>query len=161
MIEFVKGDIFESHCFAAVNPVNCVGVMGAGLAFQFKKRYPQMFNEYKKRCDNMEMKVGRNYFWMNPKALQSHIRCTDYGEFANIICFPTKYHWKDDSQIEWIKAGLLDLYNYVKVNYGHGCSIAIPKIGCGLGNLDWERDVKPEIIRILGKLEHIDIKVYE
>jgi hypothetical protein len=47
------------------------------------------------------------------------------------------------------------------VNYGHGCSIAIPKIGCGLGNLDWERDVKPEIIRILGKLENIDIKVYE
>ena len=51
MIEFVKGDIFESHCFAAVNPVNCVGVMGAGLAKQFKERYPQMFKEYKKRCD--------------------------------------------------------------------------------------------------------------
>ena len=99
MIEFVKGDIFESHCFAAVNPVNCIGVMGAGLAFQFKKRYPQMFNEYKKRCDNMEMKVGRNYIWMNPKALQSHMRCTDYGEFANIICFPTKYHWKDDTPL--------------------------------------------------------------
>ena len=60
MIEFVKGDIFESHCFAAVNPVNCVGVMGAGLAKQFKERYPQMFKDYKKRCDYNEMKIGRN-----------------------------------------------------------------------------------------------------
>lgn len=160
MIEFVKGDIFESHCFAAVNPVNCVGVMGAGLAKQFKERYPNMFEAYKKYCSSGKMKLGRNYIWMNPNGLRSDRRCIDYGEFVDIICMPTKYHWKDNSQIEWIKAGLLDLYNYVKVNYGHGCSIAIPKIGCGLGGLNWENDVKPLIEKIFENL-NITIKVYE
>lgn len=160
MIEYVKGDIFESHCFAAVNPVNCVGVMGAGLAKQFKERYPNMFEAYKKYCSSGEMKLGRNFVWLNPEALRSDRRCTDYGEFANIFCFPTKYRWKDQSQIEWVKAGLIDLYNYVKVNFGKGCSLAIPKIGCGLGGLNWENDVKPLIEKIFGNL-NIAIKVYE
>lgn len=159
MIEYVTGNIFDSGCFAAINPVNCVGVMGAGLAKQFKERYPEMFERYREECSSKNIKLGRNYVWTNPNAFRSDIRCTDYGEFAEIICMPTKNHWKDSSDLEWIILALQDLREYITVNYGPGCSIAIPKIGCGLGGLDWETQVMPEIERYLGDLGH-NIKVY-
>lgn len=159
MIEYVTGDIFDSGCFAAINPINCVGVMGAGLAKQFKERYPEMFNQYREECSSKKIKLGRNYFWINPNAFRSDIRCTDYGEFAEIICMPTKNHWKDSSDLNWIILALQDLREYITVNYAPSCSIAIPKIGSGLGGLNWETQVKPEIERYLGDLEN-DIKVY-
>jgi O-acetyl-ADP-ribose deacetylase (regulator of RNase III) len=159
MIEYVTGNIFNSGCFAAINPVNCVGVMGAGLAKQFKEKYPKMFNRYREECSSEKMKLGRNYFWINPNSLQSNTRCTDYGEFAEIICMPTKNHWKDSSELNWIILALQDLREHVIVNYAPSCSIAIPKIGCGLGGLNWETQVKPEIEKYLGDLEH-NIKVY-
>lgn len=159
MIEYVTGNIFDSGCFAAINPVNCVGVMGAGLAKQFKERYPEMFNRYQEECNSEKIKLGQNYFWINPNALRSDIRCTDYGEFAEIICIPTKNHWKDSSDLNWIILALQDLRDYITINYAPSCSIAIPKIGCGLGGLNWETQVKPEIEKYLGDLEH-NIKVY-
>ena len=159
MIEYVTGNIFNSGCFAAINPVNCVGVMGAGLAKQFKEKYPEMFKQYKEDCMSKKITLGQNYIWINPNSFRSDIRCTDYGEFAEIICMPTKNHWKDSSELSWIILALQDLRNYITINYGSGCSIAIPKIGCGLGGLNWEFQVKPEIEKYLGDLE-INIKVY-
>jgi O-acetyl-ADP-ribose deacetylase (regulator of RNase III) len=68
MIEFVKkGDIFESDCEAITNAVNCIGVMGAGLALQFKKKFPAMFKEYKKLCNSKHLRPGSMYIWKNPE----------------------------------------------------------------------------------------------
>lgn len=159
MIEYVTGNIFDSGCFTAINPVNCVGVMGAGLAKQFKDRYPEMFSWYQEKCSSEKIKLGQIDIWINPNAFRSDIRCTDYGEFAEIICMPTKNHWKDSSDLNWIILALQDLREYVTVNYAPSCSIAIPKIGCGLGGLNWETQVKPEIEKYLGDLEH-NIKVF-
>lgn len=133
--------------------------MGAGLAKQFKERYPEMFKQYKEGCSSEKIKLGQNYIWINPNAFRSDIRCTDYGEFAEIICMPTKNHWKDSSDLSWIILALQDIRDYITVNYAPSCSIAIPKIGCGLGGLNWENQVKPEIEKYLGDLEH-NIKVF-
>lgn len=111
------GDIFERHTQAIVNPVNCVGVMGAGLAKEFKYRYPEMFYAYRLKCRKKEIEVGRVWYWLN--------------SVPAIICFPTKYHWKNPSQISYIKLGLENLIN-TQPNFK---SISIPALGCGLGGL--------------------------
>ena len=157
MIEYVTGNIFDSGCFAAINPVNCVGVMGAGLAKQFKERYPEMFKKYKEECGSKRMHLGQNYIWTNPTSFYSNR--TNYNEFAEIICMPTKNHWKDSSDLSWIILALKNLRDYITINYSPSCSIAIPKIGCGLGGLNWETQVKPEIEKCLGDLEN-NIKIY-
>jgi O-acetyl-ADP-ribose deacetylase (regulator of RNase III) len=143
-IKFVRGDILESNCQALVNPVNCVGVMGAGLAKQFKLKYPAMFNQYKWECRDGSYKLGQVRHWY-------------LGGRKVIINFPTKYHWKDKSTIEDIRSGLLDLRKYIVEN--KITSVAIPKLGCGLGGLDW-KDVKLIIGLSLMKLE-CHIVVYE
>lgn len=128
MVKTLTGDIFESKAQALVNPVNCVGVMGAGLAKQFKEKFPEYFQSYAEFCKRGELK---------PSSVQAYVKLNRV-----IFSFATKGHWKDKSKIEDIIRGARTL--------AHGCdrmniaSIAIPKLGCGLGGLDWA-DVKPVI----------------
>jgi len=150
MITYIQnGDIFESSAQILVNPVNTVGVMGKGLALEFKKRYPDMFKTYKKICDEKEIEPGRLYICLG----KNHL----------ILLFPTKEHWKDSSKIEYIDDGLrtfcLELLPFLVEFAGRDIkSIAFPKLGCGNGGLDWE-DVKPVMERWLNDLP-IDVFIY-
>lgn len=147
MITFTKGDLFESHSEALVNPVNCVGVMGKGLALQFKQRFPENFRLYDAACVFREVKVGK-MFVTQP---------TDPSLPRWVINFPTKKHWSNPSKLEWIEDGLKDLRRFLieqKVQ-----SVAIPALGAGLGGLDW-KDVRKLIERELAGME-TEIMVYE
>ena len=122
MLELIeKGNIFNSSCEFLVNPVNCVGVMGKGLALEFKNKYPLNFEIYKKACDNASFNIGNLL-----------IVPVD-NKF--IVNFPTKKHWRNKSDLEFIKIGLEELK--VAINDFNIKSIALPKLGCGLGGLDW------------------------
>src|ERR1044072_5637709 len=120
-------DLFQSGSDVIVNPVNCVGAMGAGLALEFRKRYPDMFNDYLIRCRRHEVKLGEPYLYRDVKGI-------------GILNFPTKGHWKDNSQLEDIYNGVTYLVqNYKEMGIK---SIAVPALGCGKGQLDWA-DVHP------------------
>lgn len=143
MITYVRGDIFNSQVQTIVNPVNTVGVMGSGLALEFKKRYPKMFQSYKKVCDNGLFAVGK-------------LMLCDESDYR-ILLFPTKEDWREPSRIEYIEKGLqhfVETYEARNIT-----SIAFPKLGCGKGGLDW-REIKPIMERYLGDLP-IPIIVYE
>ena len=136
--------MFESDADALVNTVNTVGVMGAGVALAFKKQYPKNFSEYKIACDNGELKTGS-------------ILVVKENDGKTIINFPTKQHWKNGSEYEYIESGLKALRN--ELDKGNIRSIAIPPLGCGLGGLQWTK-VKEMIEKELGSSETI-INVYE
>jgi O-acetyl-ADP-ribose deacetylase (regulator of RNase III) len=120
------GDIFLEEVEAIVNPVNCVGVMGKGLALQFKERFPENFNAYKEACKNTEVTIGKMHIYR-----YDHLAVNRY-----IVNFPTKRHWKDRSYINDIEEGLKDLQQVI--NRLNIKSIAIPALGCGLGGLPWK-----------------------
>ena len=146
--EFVNkgGSIFDSQMDALVNPVNTVGVMGAGLALIFKKSFPQNFIEYKKVCNSGELVPGKVHVW---RPITHNL----FEDSQIVVNFPTKKHWKDPSKIEYISDGLDDLARAIvdlEIE-----SIAIPKLGCGLGGLKWS-EVQP---LIKSKLEHLPIFV--
>ncbi len=142
MIEYVKGNIFDSPAQVIVNPVNTVGVMGKGLALEFKKKYPEMFSAYKKMCENKALTTGKLMLHFSP----------DHW----ILLFPTKEHWRNPSKIEYIENGLKKFVNtYAEKNI---TSIAFPKLGCGNGELDWAV-VKPLMEKYLKPLP-IDIYIY-
>lgn len=140
MIEFTNGDMFDVEADIRVNTVNCVGVMGAGVALAFKQRYPDMFKDYKRDCNDGIVKPGKMHVW---KSLS--------GDW--IVNFPTKRHWREDSRYEDIEAGLDDLRRYLD-SVGHK-TIALPALGCGNGGLDWGR--VSEMIR--EKLDGVDAHV--
>lgn len=116
-------NIFDSPAEALVNPVNCVGVMGTGLAHQFAKRYPKMYLEYRKACVSGELKPGKIHVYQGP-------------DYRYILNFPTKTHWREKSKLEYIEQGLEELENVLSDYLIY--SVAIPALGCGLGGLDWE-----------------------
>lgn len=125
MVEVVHGDIFDSGADALVNPVNCVGVMGKGLALEFKNRFPEMYEEYKDLCSKKVMTIGYIHVW---KGLRT------------VLNVPTKYHWRHSSNLEDIAHISRHLRTLAEEN--NLKSVAVPALGCGLGNLKWE-DVKP------------------
>lgn len=134
--------LFESNADVIVNTVNCVGVMGIGIAKTCKEMFPEMFLEYKKLCDNNQMKIGKLWFYdkSSPK----------------ILCFPTKLHWKNPSQYKYIESGLKDfvkIYEELNIN-----NIAFPMLGCGHGGLNKDI-VKNIIFEYLDKLD-IDVELY-
>ena len=142
MIRYVKGNIFNSQMETIVNPVNCVGVMGKGLALEYKKRYPALFLSYKSACARKLIIPGRVY--------------VSRQQDKKVLLFPTKDHWKDPSKYEYIDSGLSYFAkNYKDLNIQ---SCAFPRIGCGLGGLDWEK-VKSLLEKHLGDLD-IEIEVY-
>ncbi len=144
MVTFVKGDIFKSPAQVLTNTVNCVGVMGKGVALEFKNRYPQMFNDYKARCDQGNVKPGQPYLWED--------------DSAQVLNFPTKRNWRDNSLFQDVEDGLKHLassYEQMGIQ-----SIAMPALGCGLGGLKWS-EVQPLIVKHLGDLPDLDVYVYE
>jgi O-acetyl-ADP-ribose deacetylase (regulator of RNase III) len=124
-IEFKKGSIFDEKADALVNPVNCVGVMGNGLALRFRRRFPKNFTAYARACKYDQVRPGKLF-----------VHETGLETPRLIVNFPTKVHWKQDSRIEYISDGLLSLIWLIREREIK--SIAIPKLGCGLGGLKWE-----------------------
>lgn len=116
-------NIFDTKMDAIINPVNCVGVMGKGLALEFKNKYPENFLKYKKVCDNNELTIGKCF--------------TTFENGKYIVNFPTKNHWKNKSEYSYIEEGMLALIRHI--NHYNIKSISIPKLGCGLGGLEWNK----------------------
>lgn len=126
MIEYKTGDILKEHAEAIINKVNCVGVMGRGIALQFKKAYPDNFKAYAAACKRKEVQPGMMFVF-------------DTGRLLNpryIINFPTKRHWRGKSRMEDIESGLLALKEVIRQR--HIRTIAVPPLGSGLGGLDWQ-----------------------
>lgn len=145
-VTYISGSIFDSNAFCLVNPVNTVGVMGSGLALKFKQKYPSMFKTYKMHCENGALKPGILMFY-RPKSITQ----------PTILLFPTKLHWKNPSRIEYIDSGLRAFVQYYqdwKIT-----SIAFPKLGCGLGGLNWEHEVQPVMEKYLSILD-IPVEIY-
>ena len=148
MIELTQGDILQADAEALVNTVNCVGVMGRGIALQFKKVFPENFKRYKAACGRKELTPGKMFVH-------------DLNSICNpryIINFPTKRHWKGKSQMEDIEAGLQTLVAEVRKRDIH--SIAIPPLGCGLGGLCWT-DVRKRIEEAFKDLAGVRVLLYE
>lgn len=149
-IQVKKGDMFSERVEALVNTVNCVGVMGKGVALEFKNRWPANFRAYKKVCDSGSLKPGRMFVYDTKELFASE------GP-RYLVNFPTKAHWRSKSKIEYVENGLDALVDAI-VEYDIK-SIAIPPLGCGNGGLDWEV-VKPLILEKLGPLENVEIKLF-
>lgn len=146
MITYIQnGNIFDSNMQTLVNPVNCVGVMGKGLALEFKKRYPKVNSIYERDCERGEFLPGSvRYYQSDDKA---HL----------IACFATKNHWKERSSYSFIATGLVKIQWLI--SQGKIIELAIPAIGCGLGGLEWG-NVKAQIELYLSRYT-IPIEVYE
>ncbi|MBX9894247.1 MAG: macro domain-containing protein [Nitrosomonas sp.] len=148
MIEYKQGDILRENAEAIINTVNCVGVMGRGIALQFKKAFPQNFLAYAAACKKKEVQPGKMFVFetrllTNPRY---------------IINFPTKRHWRGASRMEDIDAGLKALVETI-LQYGIQ-SIAIPPLGSGLGGLDWT-EVKPRIEAALQPLTDLRVIIFD
>lgn len=148
MIELKQGDILRSDAEALVNTVNCVGVMGRGIALQFRKVFPDTYKFYKAACDKNELQPGK-------------MLVHDLNRLINpryVINFPTKRHWKGNSRMEDIEAGLQALVREVRRMDIH--SIAIPPLGCGLGGLNW-KEIRARIEEAFRDLTDIHVILYE
>lgn len=126
MINFVSGDFFDFDASIRVNTVNCVGVMGAGVALAFKKKYPDMYNDYVRTCKAGGFKPGQPQVWRNSDI---------FGNEIEIINFPTKNHWRRPSKYEYIEDGLVWLSNFLSTR--PNSTVTLPALGCGHGGLDW------------------------
>lgn len=140
-----NGDIFKSQCEALVNPVNIKGVMGKGLALAFKTKYPAHFANYQRACKSGKMATDKVLAYQEKNG-------------PMIICLATKDDWKDSSKIEYVSAGLDDLVKQIETLGIR--SVAIPKLGCGLGGLDWNK-VRPLIVEKMSTIDGIDVEIYE
>lgn len=148
MTEYATGDILNADTEALVNSVNCVGIMGRGIALQFKNAFPANFKAYAQACKRGEVQPGRMFvhetgFLHNPKY---------------IINFPTKRHWRGKSRLEDIESGLGALAAELRARRIR--SVAIPPLGSGLGGLEWD-DVRTRIETALGKLDGVRVVVFE
>jgi len=148
MIKLTQGDILKADAEALVNTVNCVGIMGRGIALQFRKAFPENFKAYEAACKAHHVKPGKMFIY--------DLNCLYSPRF--IINFPTKRHWKGKSHIEDIKSGLIDLVDVVENMQIR--SIAIPPLGCGLGGLNWE-EVQPLIIEAFQSIPEVAILLFE
>lgn len=145
-VRVVYQDLLLSTEQAIVITVNCVGVMGKGVALDFKKRWPHLFLEYAKRCRGSRIMPG--------KITRQEVYKLPDGRYA--IMFPTKYSWRMSSELKWIESGLKDLAGLC--NMLGLDSIAIPPPGCGNGGLDFDLEVLP-LIRKTFELEEIEVVV--
>lgn len=143
VVEVVRGDLFESGAQTLVNTVNTVGVMGKGVALEFRKRFPSMYEDYRGRCARGEVHLGRPYLYRTPST-------------PWILNFPTKEHWRSVSRLDAIEQGL----RYLEQHYQEWgiTSLAVPPLGCGNGQLEW-RVVGPVLYRHLQRLD-VPVKLY-
>lgn len=147
MIIVAHGDLLAADVDALVNTVNCVGVMGKGIAIQFKRRFPDVFLAYAKACKQGEVRIG-------------HMHVTPIQQITGprlVINFPTKKHWRSPSRLEYIDAGLIDLKRVIR-EYDIK-SIAIPPLGAGNGGLDW-RDVEARLREAFTDMPDVVIRLY-
>lgn len=143
MVDEREGDLLASGAAALVNAVNCAGVMGKGIALEFKRRFPANFAAYRAACAAGEVRVGRMFV------------CEDDGRV--IVNFPTKKHWRSRSRLEDVAAGLDDLVWVVR---SRGlASVAVPALGVGNGGLEWA-DVAPLVHERLGGLTGVAVELY-
>lgn len=143
MFKAIIGDLFTSRAQTLVNTVNCVGIMGKGVAAEFRKRFPAMFDDYQARCERQEVRLGEPYLYR------------DLGG-TSIVNFPTKQHWRSPTRVADIEAGLDFFVRHIgdwKIT-----SAALPPLGCGNGGLDWT-EVGPLIYRKL-RDAGIDVELY-
>lgn len=134
MLIYRRTSLLDSPAQTLVNTVNCVGVMGKGIAREFKDREPTMFARYREICERGELAPGRLWLWR--------------GADSWVLNFPTKVHWRQSSRLEWIEQGLqkfLDAYEDLGIR-----EISFPRLGCGNGNLDWY-DVRPLMEKYLSR----------
>lgn len=147
MIVLAKGDLLAADVDALVNTVNCVGVMGKGIALQFKRRFPAVFKAYEEACKRGEVVIGR-----------MHVVPTEQIAGPKyVVNFPTKQHWRSPSKLEYIDDGLDDLVRVVR-ELGIR-SIAIPPLGAGNGGLKWET-VEPHLHRAFADLPEVTAHIY-
>jgi len=143
MILYVKGNLFDSPAQVLVNTVNTVGVMGKGVALEFKRLFPEMYQQYRELCERGQFDIGKLWLYKSPQKW--------------VLNFPTKKHWRAPSRVEYIEAGLkkfVQVYSYWGIH-----SIAFPPLGCGQGQLDFETQVQPLMESYLKSLP-IDVFIY-
>lgn len=139
----INGNIFESGLQTIVNTVNCVGVMGKGIALEYRHMFPEMYTEYKKKCDRNQLRPGLLYLWTksNPWVLN----------------FPTKNHWRKTSKTEYIENGLV---KFAETFQSKGItSIAFPELGTSQGGLQWEV-VRELMYKYLEPLPNLEVEIY-
>jgi len=147
MLTEAHGNLLKAKTEAIINTVNCVGVMGKGIALQFKQAFPENYEAYRSACEAGRVRPGKMFVY-------------DTGSMIFprwIINFPTKDHWKGKSKIEDIKTGLDDLIQVIKANKIK--SISVPPLGCGNGGLDWS-EVRPLIAAAFEKISEVDAHIY-
>ncbi len=149
MIQEAHGNLLDADAEALVNTVNTVGVMGKGVALQFKRAFPANYKAYKRACDKGEVQLGRMFVW-------------DAGALGGdgpryVINFPTKKHWRSKSKLADIRSGLDDLVR--QLNDLSIKSIAVPPLGCGNGGLRWA-DVRPLIEAAFDQVPDVKVLVY-
>ena len=148
MFELTQGNLLDADVEAFVNTVNTEGVMGKGIALQFRKAYPDNYAAYRKACDAEEVQPGRMFIFDRHPLINPRY----------IINFPTKRHWRSKSRLEDIEAGLNALVDDVR-RLGI-VSVAVPPLGCGNGGLEWT-DVLPKIRAALDRLPDVRWLVFE
>ena len=148
MIKYKTSDILAEDAEALVNTVNCVGVMGRGIALQFKRAFPRNFKAYAARCKRGEMQPGQVFVFETGQLTNPHY----------IINFPTKRHWRGKSRLEDIEAGLVSLATEIRTRGIR--SIAIPPLGSGLGGLEWP-EVRRRVQAALEKFDDVKVVVFE
>jgi O-acetyl-ADP-ribose deacetylase (regulator of RNase III) len=148
MIEFKQGNLLEAETEALVNTVNCVGVMGKGIALQFKQAFPDNFKQYKQACNAHQVQPGQMFIVASDTLFHPRY----------IINFPTKRHWRSKSKLEDIQIGLIALTTDIERLAIQ--SVAIPPLGCGNGGLGWEI-VKPLVEQAFIPLPQVKVIVFD
>ena len=147
MIELLQGDLLRADAEALVNAVNCVGVMGRGIALQFRDAYPENFKKYKAACDARELQPGKMLvFDRAPREKPRYI-----------INFPTKIDWRSKSRLAYIEQGLAAIVAEIQARNIQ--SVALPPLGCGLGGLKWN-DVQPRIEAAFAPLPEVRVLLF-
>ena len=144
MIEVIKGNIFTSNCQTIVNTINCVGVMGKGVAFEYRLRYPEMCEKYVELCKNRLIQIGTLWIFKAPDKW--------------ILNFPTKFHWKYPSKVEYLEKGLqkfVETYHEKQIT-----SIAFPMLGASNGGID-ENISLATMEKYLSECDDIKVEIYK
>lgn len=146
MVSLAQGNLLDAKVDALVNPVNTVGVMGKGLALQFKKAFPANTRAYEAACKRGEVRVGAMFVFETGR------ECPRF-----VVNVPTKEHWRSPSKMAYVDDGLVALVAEVRARGIR--SIAIPALGAGLGGLAWD-DVRPRIEAAMAALVEVDVRLY-
>lgn len=147
MFVYKTGNILRSKAEYIFNAVNTVGIMGKGLALQIKQKYPDCLKDYEEACRDKRLKPG--------SVLITYL----VKEKINIVQFPTKTHWRGPSKYEYIEEGLKSFAIFLKNHNVQNVMIAIPKLGCGNGKLEWEQ-VLTLIKQYLSEFDDIVFEIY-